>query len=83
MAQSVKHPTLDFSSGQDLGVCEFEPCTGLYADSAGPAWDSFSPSLSVPAPLVLSLSFSLKINKYIKKIFLIKKNKTILPTFLH
>ena len=50
MAQSVKHPTLGFGSGHDL--------IGLGADSAEPAWDS--PSL--PAPPLLPLSVSLKIN---------------------
>ena len=29
MAQKVKHPTLDFGSGHDLSVCEFEPCARL------------------------------------------------------
>ena len=29
VAQSVKHPTLDFGSGHDLRVHETEPCTGL------------------------------------------------------
>ena len=29
VAQSVKRPTLDFSSGHDLTVRGFEPCTGL------------------------------------------------------
>ena len=54
MAQSVKHLTLDFGSGHDLMVCEFEPRIGLRAERAAePAWDSPSPSLSV----------SLKINK--------------------
>ena len=49
-AKSVKHPKLDFSSGEDLRVCEFELC----ADSAEPAWDCFSLPLSAPPPLVLS-----------------------------
>ena len=56
MAQSVKCPTHDFGSDHDLMVCEIEPCVGLYADSAEPAWDSLSSSLSLPLPLVLSLS---------------------------
>ena len=29
----------DFSSGHDLMVREFEPCTGLCADSVEPAWE--------------------------------------------
>ena len=59
MAQLVKHPALDFSSGHDLTVPEFEPHTGLCTDSAEPAWDShsLSPSLSLPLPTcALSLS---------------------------
>ena len=51
MAQSVKHPTLDFGSGHDLTVHEFEPHIGA-VDSAGPAWDSLS------APPLLSHSLS-------------------------
>ena len=47
MAQSVKRPTLDFSSGCGLAVCEFEPCSRLRADSVEPAWDSLSPSVSL------------------------------------
>ena len=61
MVQPVKRPTLDFSSGHDLTVHEFEPHIGLCADSVEPAWDSPFLSLSVPLPLMLSLS--LKINK--------------------
>ena len=45
-AQSVKWLTLDFDSGHDLTVCEFETCVGLYADSVEPASDS-SVSLSL------------------------------------
>ena len=36
-AQSVKRPTLDFGSGHDLMVCEFEPHIRLHVDSAEPA----------------------------------------------
>ena len=36
LAQSVKLPTLDLSSGHDLMVCEFEPLVGLCADSSEP-----------------------------------------------
>ena len=54
VAQLGKHLTLNFGSGHDLMVCEFEPHVGLCADSAEPAWDSFSlPLCSSPA---LSLS---------------------------
>ena len=61
VAQSVKCPTLDFSSGHDVTVCEFEPRVRLQANSVKPAWDSLSLSLSAPPPLMLALS--LKISK--------------------
>ena len=48
MAQPVKHLTLDFCSGRDLTIREFEPRIRLCGDSAGPAWDSLSLSLSAP-----------------------------------
>ena len=57
--------TLDFGSGHDLAVCEFEPHVGLDADSSEPAWDSLSLfislSLSLPLPCeqLRVLSFSL------------------------
>ena len=51
MAQSVKHPTLDFGSGHDLTVGEFKPPVGLCTDSAEPAGDSLSASLSAPPSL--------------------------------
>ena len=67
MAQSVKCPTLDFGSGHDLTVHEFEPYSRLCIDSVEPAWDSLSSSLSLSLSLSLSalslLSLSLKINK--------------------
>ena len=65
VAQSVKHPTLGFGLGHDLTVCEFEPHIRLHADSAEPAWDSPSPSLSAPPPHACThaLFLSLKINK--------------------
>ena len=56
MAQSVRHPTLDFDSGCDLIVGGIEPRIGLCADSTEPPWDSLSSSLSAPAPLMLSFS---------------------------
>ena len=58
-AQSVKRPTLDFSSGHDVTVLGIESPIGLHADSAEPAW-GFSLSLSAPPLLVWSwaLSFS-------------------------
>ena len=36
VAQLVKRLTLDFGSGHDLAVCEFEPRVGLRADSSEP-----------------------------------------------
>ena len=45
VGQSVKHPTLDFSSGHSLMVLEFEPHISLCVDSMEPAWVSLSPSL--------------------------------------
>ena len=56
VAQSAKHPTLDFGSGHDLIVREFEPHIRLCTDGAEPAWDSLSLSLSAPPLLALSLS---------------------------
>ena len=61
MAQSAGLPTLDFSSGHDLMLREFEPGVGLHADRAELAWDSLSPSPVAPPLIILSLS--LKINK--------------------
>ena len=68
MAQSVKHPTLDFRSGHDLMACEFEPMSGsvLTALSLEPASDSVSASLSAPSPLALCFLLS-KINIRKKK----------------
>ena len=56
VVQSVKHPTIDFSSGHDLTVFEIEPCIKLCADNVEPAWDSLFPSLSVPPLLLCSLN---------------------------
>ena len=69
MAQLVKHPILGFGSGHDLTVHKFEPCVGLCADSAEPAWDSLSPFLSGTTQLMrsLSLPLSLKTNKFTLK----------------
>ena len=59
---SVKRLTLDFGSGHDLTVYEFEPHVGLYADSSEPGVClGFCVSLSrCPPPLILCLSLSLK-----------------------
>ena len=59
MAQSVKPPTLDFGSGHDLAVHEFEAHIRLDAESTEPAWDSLSPLSALPLPLS-------KINKHEK-----------------
>ena len=37
VAQSVKHPMLDFASGHDLTVHEFEPRVRLHVDRTEPA----------------------------------------------
>ena len=63
MAQSVKHPTLEFGSGHDLTAHEIEPHIELCTDSMNPAWDSLSPSLSASPQLMHLYSLSLKINK--------------------
>ena len=60
VVQSLKGLTLGFCSGHDLTVCGFELCIWLHADSAEPAWDSLSLSLSAPRPGYLSLKINLK-----------------------
>ena len=57
VAQSVKHPTLDFSSGHDLTVCDFKSHVMLCTNGVEPASDPLSPSLlSAPSlPFFLSL----------------------------
>ena len=57
VAQSVKPPALDFGSGPDLTVCEFEPHIGICADSVEPAWDSLS---LAPLPFFCTLSLKIK-----------------------
>ena len=62
VAQSVKQPILDFSSGHDLIVHGIEPHTGLCVNGVEIAWDSLSSSPLVPpspAPCSCSLSLSL------------------------
>ena len=66
MAQSVKCPTLDFSSGRDLTVYEIELQVGFHADSVGPASDFLSLSLSLPLPRLLC-ALSPQINKLKKE----------------
>ena len=73
-AQSVEHPTLHFSSGHQLVVHGSEPCVGFHTDSAEPAWDSLSPSLSAsPHSCYLTLSLFFKINKSSSKKLKIQK----------
>ena len=68
VAQSVKHPTLDFGSDHDLMVCELEPHIGLCIDSVEPAEDSLSPPLPCLFAHVLSLSHKMnKLKTHIKK----------------
>ena len=59
MAQSVKPLTLDFSSGHDLMVLEYEPHVGLCLGF----FLSLSLSLSLSASILLALSLSLSQNK--------------------
>ena len=57
VAQLIKCLAFDFGSHHDFIVWGIEPHTGLCADGVEPAWDSLSPSLSLPLPLlVLPLS---------------------------
>lgn len=60
MAQSIKHPTLDFRWGPDLRGVTSSPMLGS-ALIVEPAWDSLPPHLCSPTPaLYLSLSLSQK-----------------------
>nr|XP_060511482.1 uncharacterized protein LOC132692753 [Panthera onca] len=64
VAQLVKHPTLDFGSGHDLAVREFEPRVGLCADSSeSEACFRFCVSLSLCSPPAHTLSLSLSLSK--------------------
>ena len=60
VAPSVECRTLDFGSGHDLTVREFEPCVGLNPCLGFSLFFSLSALLLLT---VLSLSLSLKINK--------------------
>ena len=73
VAQSVKRPTLSFSSGHDLTGCPTEPRERLCAGGVEPAWDSLSASLSVPSLLVRARFLSR--NKSINFLKKRKKNK--------
>ena len=89
VAQSVKHPTLDFGSDHDLTVREFKPLVGLCADGMEPAWDSLSapPLLMHTLSLSLSLSkrsktFDKKTNKQKRKLAPVTPSGTLLPCAL-
>ena len=64
MAQSVKHVNLDFRSGHNLMVHEFEPCIRLCTDDADLAQNSLS---LCPSPLMLTLKLFKKNVKERKK----------------
>ena len=68
MAQSVKHPTLDFGSGHDVMVCEFESYVRHCADSLESAWDSLSASPVLMVTVAHSFSHSLSKNKHFLKV---------------
>ena len=57
VAQSVEHPTLDFSWGHDPRVIRLSPTSGSVL-SVEPAWDSLCLPLLLPPLLVFSLSLS-------------------------
>ena len=67
VAQSVKLPTLDFGSGHDLTVYEFQPHIRLSALSCRACFRSSVP-LSLTASPLLMVSLS-KINKHFLKIY--------------
>ena len=54
MAQSVKHPTLDFAQATISRFMSLSPALDSLL-SVEPTWDSLSPSLAAPPPLALSL----------------------------
>ena len=58
VAQSVKHPTLGFGSGDDLMVRGIKPHVRPHADSAEPAWDSLPLPLSLCPFPALSVSLN-------------------------
>ena len=76
MAQLVKCPTLDFSSGHDLVVCGFKPCGP--AQSVQSLLGILSPLLSAPPLHVLSLSQNKSINLKKKKM----SNHITYPAFV-
>ena len=60
MAQSVKHPAVDFGSGQDLTVHGIKPHVSLPADRMEPIWDGFIHSFIFSLPLLCVFMFALK-----------------------
>ena len=64
MPQSVKKPTLDLSSVDDLRVVRSSPMSGSML-SMKPTWDSLSPSSSAPPHPSHVLSLEKKIIKII------------------
>ena len=66
VAQSVECPTLGFSSVHVPRVMGSCPISGSVL-SVEPAWDSLSPSLSAPPPLMRTLSLSLSLSLSNKK----------------
>ena len=60
VAQSVKHPTLDFGLGHDLTVRGFEPRVRLYAGIFSP---SLCPSLVLTRTRSHTLSLKRKNNR--------------------
>ena len=75
VAQSVKHPTVDFGSGHDLRVSRNQatPSGTVLTVSAMLAWDSLSP-LPPLALLAHCLSLSLSQNKFLKNKLKRKRN---------
>ena len=63
MAQLVERLTLDFGSGHDIRVCEFQLRIGLYVHCVEAASDSLSLPLSLLLPCSHSLSLSLSLSK--------------------
>ena len=61
VAQVIKHLTLDFGSGRDLTICEFDPHIGLWAETR-----SMLGILFAPPPLTHTLTLSLISNLFLK-----------------
>ena len=75
VSQSVKRPTLDFSSSHDLPVCGINQVPGLALHWQHGACLGFSHFLSLcPLAHTLTHTLTLKINKYTLKIKILLKN---------